>query len=208
MQTIEAADDYMDIADYILASEAVEPGHGKFNLCICIFALYIVKGHSHLLCNCTLSNKGWAYSKLSSAGGAIALAGQILTNFLTETQGGSSHQAPKTLAIVDTALFETFVAALENFSANLLSQLQGGDVSLHSYVSRSRATSVSFESVVDATGSTSPSGLDIGSWLETFKGLCNPGELLLVDLDNAINAYNSMFYMRGVGPGTTQGTGE
>ena len=30
MQAVGAADDYFDVADYILASEAVEPGHGKF----------------------------------------------------------------------------------------------------------------------------------------------------------------------------------
>ena len=29
MQAVGAADDYKDIADYLLASEAVEPGHGK-----------------------------------------------------------------------------------------------------------------------------------------------------------------------------------
>ena len=156
----------------------------------------------------TLSNKGWAYSALSSAGTAIELAGQVLTNFLAETQGGSSHQAPKTLAILDTALFATFVEALEAFSADLLSLLQAGDVSLHSFVSRSRASAVAFDSVVDAGGSTSPSGLDIGSWLETFKSLCNPGEPLQADLDTAINAYKAMFYKQGVGPGTAKGTGE
>jgi Clostripain family len=30
MQAVGAADDYAQIADYIMASEAVEPGHGKF----------------------------------------------------------------------------------------------------------------------------------------------------------------------------------
>ena len=29
MQSVGAVDDYMDVADYILASEAVQPGHGR-----------------------------------------------------------------------------------------------------------------------------------------------------------------------------------
>jgi hypothetical protein len=130
---------------------------------------------------------------LTSAGTAIELAEQIWENFLSQTQGGSSHQAPKTLAIVETTLFTTFVEALESFSVDLLALLQGGDVSLHSFVSRARASSVAYESIVDAVGSTSPSGLDIGSWLAAFKSLCNPGEQLQIDLD---------------GPGTSAGTGE
>ena len=155
-----------------------------------------------------LTNKGWDYSNLSSAGSAIELVGQILIHFLTKTQGGTSHKVPKTLSIVDTALFATFIEALETFFADLLFLLKSGDVSLHSFVSRSRSSSVAFESVADAGGSTSPSGLDIGSWLESFKSLCNPGEPLLTDLDTAINAYYSIFYMQGVGPGTFKGTGE
>lgn len=133
---------------------------------------------------------------------------QVWENFLSQTQGGSSHQAPKTLAIVETALFATFIEALESFSIDLLDLLKGGDVSLHSFVSRARASSVAYESIVDAVGSTSPSGLDFGSWLAAFKNLCNPGEPLQIDLDNAINAYNSMFYKRGVGTGTSAGTGQ
>ena len=34
MQSVGSADDYKDIAKYILASEAVEPGHGKFTGCL------------------------------------------------------------------------------------------------------------------------------------------------------------------------------
>ena len=34
MQGVGAADDYMEVAEYILASEAVEPGHGELKLSI------------------------------------------------------------------------------------------------------------------------------------------------------------------------------
>jgi hypothetical protein len=145
---------------------------------------------------------------LTSAGTAIELAVQIWENFLSQTQGGSSHQAPKTLAIVETALFATFVEAFENFSIDLLDLLKGGDVSLHSFVSRARASSVAFECIVDAVGSNSPSGLDIGSWLDAFKTLCNPGEPLQADLDSATSAYKAMFYKTGYGAGTAAGTGK
>jgi hypothetical protein len=61
MQAVGAADDYMSVADYIIASEAVEPGHG------------------------------WAYSYLNSAPTALELAEQILTTFITQPQGGSQR---------------------------------------------------------------------------------------------------------------------
>lgn len=177
MQAVGAADDYKDVSEYILGSEAVEPGHG------------------------------WAYSYLTSAPSALELAQQILTTFLSQTQGGSSHQSPKTMAILDTSKFDTFVSAFESFSADLLDLLKDGDVSLHTFVSRARAASVAFEGIVDAVGSINPSALDIGSWLSNFKGLCSPGEPLATDLDLAISAYADMFVDEGVGPGTSAGTG-
>jgi len=177
MQAVGAADDYKGVADYLLASEAVEPGHG------------------------------WAYSYLETAETALQLAEQILTSFISQTQGGSSHQSPKTMAILDTKKFSVFIEAFENFSDDLLDLLKGGDVSLHSFVSRARASAVSFEGIVDAVGSTNPSGLDIGSWLEQFKTLCSPGEPLQSDLDTAISTYRDMFVDEAVGPGTSAGTG-
>lgn len=34
MQAVGAADDYKGVAKYILASEAVEPGHGTYTICL------------------------------------------------------------------------------------------------------------------------------------------------------------------------------
>jgi len=176
MQAVGAADDYRDVAQYILASEAVEPGHG------------------------------WAYSYLKTAPNALDLAKQILDTFITQKQG-SSHQSPKTMAILDTSKFMRFLASFETFSEDLLTELKAGDVSLHSFISRARSSSVAFEGIVDVVGSINPSGLDIGSFLAQLKNLCNPSGSLGTDLTSAIANYNAMFLEVGIGAGTSPGTG-
>jgi len=177
MQAVGAADDYEDVARYLLASEAVEPGHG------------------------------WAYAYLTQAPDALTLAKEILTTFLAQTQGGSSHQSPKTMAILDTDKFSTFITSFESFASDILSLLQRQDADLHTAVARARSQSVAFEGIVDAVGSQNPSGLDIGSWLYNFQTLCSPGGDLQVDLETAISTYQDMFVDEGVGPGTSAGTG-
>ena len=177
MQAIGAADDYKDVAEYILASEAVEPGHG------------------------------WAYNYLTTAASALELSKQILETFISETQGGNSHKAPKTMAILNTAKFVSFIDAFESLSKDLLTTLEGGDISLHTFISRARAASVAFEGIVDVVGTQMPSGLDVGSFLATFQQLCNPTGTIGTDLQAALNAYDDMFEEVGVGVGTSGGTG-
>lgn len=178
MQTVEAADDYMSVAQYILASEAVEPGHG------------------------------WAYSNLSAGTSALELSKEVVQAFVTETQGSSSyHQAPKTLAVVDTDKYNLFMISFETFVSDLLAVLQAGDKTLNAYVSRARSTAVSFEGVVDVVGSQNPSALDVGSFLQKLATMCNPGGTLGPHLKAAQDAYDAMFIERAVGPGTAPGTG-
>lgn len=179
MQAVGAADDYKGVTNYILASEAVEPGHG------------------------------WAYNVLpsESASSALDFSKQILKFFISETQGGSSHRSPKTMAILNTDKFATFIEAFESLSADMLANLVAGDVSLHTFISRARAASVAFEGIVDVVGAEWPSGLDIGSFFENFQSLCNPTGTLGTDLQTAINAYNDMFEEVGIGEGTAAGTG-
>jgi len=176
MQAIGAADDYTDVAKHILASEAVEPGHG------------------------------WAYTYLQTAPNALELAKQILDTFINQKQG-SNHQSPKTMAILNTENFGKFIEKLETFSTDLLKELKKGDSSLYTYVGRARSASVAFEGIVDTVGSTNPSGLDLGSFLEEFLLLCNPGGTLGTDLADAIEFYNNMFVEIGIGAGTSPGTG-
>lgn len=178
MQAVGAADDYVGVADYILASEAVEPGHG------------------------------WAYNYLTTAPSALVLAKEVIVTFLENTQG-SSHRTPKQLSIVDTTKFQTFIAAFEELSAELLKLLEVGDRSLHAFLSRSRASAIAFEGIADAVGSKNPSALDIGSWLEKFDDLCTPDptDVLGVNLKSTRDAYTGMLVEQGVGPGTAAGTG-
>ena len=105
--------------------------------------------------------------------------------------------------------FKTFIAEFEILAGVLKSRLEGGDRSLHAFVSRSRATAIAFEGIIDAVGSSNPSGLDIGSWLESFDALCSPDPSS--DLGQALQSsrttYADMFVITGVGPGTAAGTG-
>ena len=103
--------------------------------------------------------------------------------------------------------FATFIEAFESLSADMLTNLVAGDVSLHTFISRARAASVAFEGIVDVVGAQFPSGLDIGSFLENFQELCNPTGALGTDLQTALNAYEDMFEEVGIGEGTAAGSG-
>ncbi|CAB9524949.1 peptidase C11, clostripain [Seminavis robusta] len=177
MQALGAADDYMDVAQYMLASEAVEPGHG------------------------------WAYAYWTSASDSVSLAGQVVSTYLSQTQGGG-HQSPKVLSLISFEAYSTFVAQLEGFAAVLLERIQT-DQTLHAFVSRARASTVAFEGIVDTVGTHQPSAMDIGSFLNAFAQMCNPSESS--DLGSALTAlrtaYSDMMVAHGVGPGTAAGTG-
>ncbi|CAB9509819.1 peptidase C11, clostripain [Seminavis robusta] len=96
MQALGAADNYFEVAHNILASEAVEPGHG------------------------------WAYNYIENATSALSIAEQIVNAYVTQTQGGRHHRTPKILAIVDTMRFQLFVPAMEAFFQELQSQITTG----------------------------------------------------------------------------------
>jgi Clostripain family len=213
MQSLGAADDYQPVADYILASEAVEPGHGEWHTVLYFTERRSVGDYGKLcliiVANTNNNNTGWSYKLLETAASALELSRQVVDTFLTDTQGGKSHQSPKTLAIVDTAKFQTFVETLESLASVLLGLLEGGDRSLHAFVSRSRGSSIAFEGVADSLGTNKPSALDIGSWLENFQVLCDPdpaGALGAAVLA-ATTSYTDMMVEEGVGEGTAQGTG-
>lgn len=177
MQAFGAADDYYTVADYILGSEAVEPGHG------------------------------WAYTYLTDATDALTLATQVVDTFIDQTQGGSNHQTPKTLAIVESNGYANFVQKLEAFATELLGVIQGGDTAVHAYLGRARSNAVAFEGIVDAVGTKFPSAVDIGSVLTQFKEMCNPGGTLGSYLDETRAAYDAMYVTARMGQGTAPGTG-
>ena len=177
MQALEAADDYTKVAQYMVASEGLEPGHG------------------------------WSYAHLSDARSALDLANQVVEEFLVRTQGGIYHLSPKTLAVLDLGKFETFLASFEAFFGGLLEYLKKGDTTLHSFVARARLSAVAFEGILDSTGAQTPSSLDIGSFFHQFSTLCNPVGALGSSLQSAMDAYIDMFVSQGVGPGTAPGTG-
>lgn len=137
---------------------------------------------------------------------ALSLAEDALTAFLQQTQG-EGQQTPKTMAIVNTDKFVTFMSNWEGLAGAMLTEIKNGDKNLYTLVSRARSNSITFEGVVDASGSKNPSNLDIGSFLGNLQNLCNPGGDVGTYLASAISSYNDMFYKQGNGPGTAGATG-
>jgi hypothetical protein len=153
--------------------------------------------------------KGFAYYKLASATTALELAQNLQQNFLTEKQS-PGHQTPKTLAIVDTNAYTAFLTAMEALSLDLKTRLDAAnDPALIKILSRARGQALAFEGFADKQGTLEPSATDIGSFFEEFSTLCNidPASTLKPLMDNARSAYNAMFVVRGVGPGTASATG-
>ena len=179
MSSVLALQEYQDVAKYVLASEATEPGHG------------------------------WAYKSLSNVNSALEMATSLHDNFLRQRQG-ESHQAPKTMALVETSSFTVFSGALEALFAELETRLAANDdADFHALLQRARASSVAFESYLDDTGTANPSAVDVGSFLSAFSELCEPppSSTLGQRLQEAEASYSEMFVSRGIGPGTPKATG-
>ena len=180
MGSFLATRDYSPFAKYFMASEAIEPAHG------------------------------WMFNVSSSAAnGALSMATELFSGFLTETQnGGGPHLVPKTLSIVDTNSFEIFLTEFETL-VNMLADLLWSetDQAFFAAMQRSRAASTAFESGADDIGSKTPSAVDIGSFLSTFNELCAPTGAIKEALDRTLEAYDAQFYARGFGEGTKPSSG-
>jgi len=151
---------------------------------------------------------GWAYAGLSETGSSLALAEQILNEYVDETQG-LFHSTPKTMSIVQSSGFNTFLAAWEALSLEMKSLLDANnDADFFAHLQRARGQSLAFETI-DETGFRTPSALDIGSFLESLENLCTPvaGSVLKSALNAAQSTYDSMFVLRRNGPGTPDATG-
>lgn len=110
------------------------------------------------------------------------------------------------MSVIDTDGFVNFLSAFDTFFAKLNETIRD-DKTLQAYVSRARSASVTFETAVDTQRSGEASGLDIGSFLNNFEMMCQPGHELGLALSAALTAYNGMFVVSSVGPGTAAGTG-
>jgi len=179
MSSVLAMREYQSIVNYVLASEATEPGHG------------------------------YAYRELTNNGSARQIAESLHNNFLTQRHG-TSHQSPKTMALVDMAVFPVFSEALEALFEDLSTRLvANNDADFHSLLQRARASSVAFGSVLDDSGIEHPSAVDVGSFLSELSSLCNPpfSSTLGQSLQNAQDTYRTMFVAQGIGPGTPRATG-
>jgi hypothetical protein len=180
MGSFLTARDYAPYTKYFMASEALEPGHGWW----------------------------WNISS-SAAGGAITMATELLDSFLTETQNPEgTHLVPKTLSIIQTDLFETFLVEFEAFVSDLADLLVSGkDPDFFTAMQRSRASVIVFESAADHPGSRTPSAVDVGSFLSTFHEICAPTGGLKEAYERTQKAYNAQFHARGYGKGTKNSTG-
>jgi hypothetical protein len=163
-----------------------------------------------------VSCKGYAYYGLGARATALEMAKDLQMYFLSETQDtnasdfSAGHQTPKTLAIIDTNLYTEFLAAWEVLASDLTIRLNAtNDPAFVKILSRARSQTLSFDGYVDSPGTRLPSCMDIGQFFVQLNLLCNidPESSLKESLDAAQSAYNAMFVVRGVGPGTANATG-
>jgi len=141
---------------------------------------------------------------------ALDFAKNVHSTFLNSLQGESAHQAPKTLAVVDTDAFLLFFQAWEALCAEFFTIIQSnGDPDFYANLGRARSSAVSFAGSLDHSTVKVNAGMDIGSFLQAFQSFCNPdpSSQLSVLLDSALSGYEGMFAATGVGPGTPQATG-
>lgn len=180
MQDFLTTRDYSPYTKYFMASEATEPGHGWW----------------------------WNISS-SAAGGALNMATELMDGFLTQTQNPEgTHLVPKTLSIVDTISFETFLVEFESFVTELADLLwYETDQNFFAAIQRSRSSVVAFESAADHPGSRDPSAVDVGSFLSIFNELCSPTGTLKESYDRTLEAYEGQFHARGYGEGTKPSSG-
>lgn len=180
MQGLGVVDDYQNIAQYFLASEAVEPGHG------------------------------WAYADLKATSSALELAQNIVDDYVSNPQGISHKtpkllslvDTQKYAAFLQSwdALCAAFLELLQ----------AGTDGTFLAYLHRSRSQAIDFPSALDERGTKQQnSALDVGDFLTTFQALCNPkeGSTIATLLPQTLDAYNAMLETKGVGAGTKAGTG-
>eukprot|EP00957_Ditylum_brightwellii_P190848 14530316-Ditylum_brightwellii.AAC.1 len=171
---------YSSITKYFLASEDLVPGHG------------------------------WAYKRIDTAQSALDMARNIQSDYINGLHGRPTHTTPKTLAIVDMDMFQTFSedweALVQEFGDIILNS---DDLNFHVELERTREACISMHSVLDVPGSVSPSAVDIGSFFASFRSTCRPPRS--TDVNNLINqasfSYDSMFVARSTGPGTLPVTG-
>jgi hypothetical protein len=136
------------------------------------------------------------------------LAEQFVNDFVSYTPNGtgSERTTPKTLSLVETALFADFVPVMEDLLLTMTILLNAEqDAHFFSHLHRARALAVTYDTNVDS-GATD---VDLGSFLQEFSDQCHPsnGNELSNKLLAATTAYNVMFVQRGFGQGTVEGTG-
>lgn len=144
------------------------------------------------------------------------MAINLQESFLTESQSmqsgllfSESHQVPKTIAIIETSAYTTFLNAWESLSETMEGILAASsDIRFATVLSRTRTNTLSFNGYLDSQPTT-PSLMDIGQFFDLFNKLCNvdPASSLREAMDTAISAYNNMYVARGIGPGTSNATG-
>eukprot|EP00933_Yihiella_yeosuensis_P059789 TRINITY_DN6145_c0_g1_i2.p1 TRINITY_DN6145_c0_g1~~TRINITY_DN6145_c0_g1_i2.p1 ORF type:complete len:1001 (-),score=168.14 TRINITY_DN6145_c0_g1_i2:121-3027(-) len=178
---------YAGVTKYLLASEAVEPGHG------------------------------WDYSKWTASYTSIVdLGKQVIDTFVSSYHGWDEHEVPKTLALLDLTKFANFETKLDAFWVKLTEGLKAGDGSISKALGRSISSAVRFlgsGDMADSKGKQSKSSTDIGDFFRLFKNNCPSGGSTASTstgqaLDAAITAYNALIVHFKYGEGSpTKTTG-
>jgi hypothetical protein len=147
---------------------------------------------------------------LDSTANALAMAENLFTSFLSETQAAVEygapdvHDLPKTMAIVNVTAFNAFHKAWEALSSQMLTILASDrDPNFYAALSRARDATLSFSGYLGDN-----TAIDIGSFLDQLYSICDPDISSLAPLINLTRAtYVEQFLLRGVGTGTAAATG-
>lgn len=162
--------------------------------------------HHHTMCIAL----GWAYDELDDTSSALGLSQQIVATFTSSLHGFPDHKVPKTLAVVETSKYPSFLTAVEALFSFLRVKVEGSptnsDPNLWTHLSRSHRAAIKFQGIID--GESGPqSALDIGSFLFVLRVKCKPVAAFATLIDSALTAYNAQFVDRKIGPKTPKGTG-
>jgi hypothetical protein len=138
------------------------------------------------------------------------LAVDVVDTFVSSLHNNLKHDTPKTLAVVDTTAFSAFRDAWDALCSEMADILgSGNDADFHVSLLRARGNTLSFSGYLDYPSIQVNSAMDIGDFLAQLFQLCEPIESsqLYTLMNNAYDAYNAMFVVAKLGPGTPSGTG-
>eukprot|EP00801_Mesodinium_rubrum_P001275 Mrub_01275.p1 GENE.Mrub_01275~~Mrub_01275.p1 ORF type:complete len:729 (-),score=69.21 Mrub_01275:105-2042(-) len=192
MQSYSVLGELESVTDYILASVALEPGHG------------------------------WNYDYLENSASPEEYAIKIIDGFVDSKHGYAYHVPDKTLSLVSTKNFDTVTDSsfstvsvgdmFDSINGRLYNELQtNNDLLLYNYINTARGNASSYEGVFNESSWESNSIIDIYSFYSKLNDLCQPNDAAFAaEMDEFLDVLKNktIHYSRyGVSTPVTHGLG-